>query len=386
MISHAGIFSFLTVVLSLSLLGDRQLTSMLGRALTTRLCGFLKEHHSGKDYLFASLGLTRIGAIIHTIVFYPLVLLVFTSSVMALVDLLQRVGCVSSVGLDGGDTLTSVILSQLQAAHEVLRRTFYLGSHYDELFATPMTQERREVLIEVGCPKQQQQQLPQASHRDRGPIMEEERDWLPVEFLAKPGSLFAPPKALVGPSFHLPRLDWLMWFLSFKTRKEQYPSWFWVLLISILEWNNEDIVLGLLHPTLNEALAGRVSSTEDKGSLVVRVTLRQYSYCTGEETSERGVQGQQYWSTSDCVSVTAVVEPMTLCDLYAALDAADDAGDWRRAHRKGADRKAPSPDTAQDIIARTILKFKGTSLATRQRADPSVPVTARAAVPSDANE
>jgi len=374
MTSNVGFFSFLSVVLSLSLLGDRQLTSMLGRALTTRLCGFLKEYHSGRDYLSASLGLTRIGAIIHAIVFYPLVLFVFTSSAMALVDLLQRVGCVSSVRLDGVDTLTSVTLSQLHAAHEVLRRTFYLGSHYDGLFATPMTQERSEVLIEVGCPKQQLQPQPpsKALHRDRGPITKEQRDWLPVEFLAKPGSLFAPPKALVGLSFHIPRLDWLMWLLSFKTRKEQYPSWFWVLLISILEWNNEDIVLGLLHPTLNETLAGRVSSTEDKGSLAVRVTLRQYSYCKGEETSEGGVQSQQtYGSTSDCVSVAAVIEPMTLCDLYAALDAVDDAGDWRRTHRKGADRKPPSPDTAQDIIARTILKFKGTSLATRQRADPS---------------
>ena len=129
--------------------------------------------------------------------------------------------------------------------------------------------------------------------------------------------------------------------------------------------------MGLLHPKLNEALAGRVSSTEDKGSLAVRVTLRQYSYCTSEETSGRGVQSQQYGSTSDCMSVAAVIESMTLCDLYAALDAVDDAGDWRRTHRKGVDRKAPSPDTAQDIIARTILKFKGTSLATRQRADPS---------------
>ena len=126
------------------------------------------------------------------------------------------------------------------------------------------------------------------------------------------------------------RLDWLIWFLSFKL---------WVLLISILV-NNEDIVLGLLHPTLNEALAGRVSSTEDKGSLVVRVTLRQYSYCAGEETIERGVQSQQYWSTSDCVSSTAIAEPMTLCDLYAAMDVV-------------VDRKPPSPDTAQDIITRT---------------------------------
>jgi hypothetical protein len=52
-------------------------------------------------------------------------------------------------------------------------------------------------------------------------------------------------------------------------------------------------------------------------SLAVRVTLRQYSYCAGEETIERGVQSQEYWSTSDCVSST---EPMTLCDLYAAMD------------------------------------------------------------------
>ena len=63
----------------------------------------------------------------------------------------------------------------------------------------------------------------------------EERDWLPVEFLSKPGSRIAPPKA-VSPSFHIHmlRLDWLIWFLSFKI---------WVLLISILV-NHEDIVLG----------------------------------------------------------------------------------------------------------------------------------------------
>ncbi len=56
-----------------------------------------------------------------------------------------------------------------------------------------------------------------------------------MEFLSKPGSRIAPPKA-VSPSFHIHmlRLDWLIWFLSFKI---------WVLLISILV-NHEDIVLG----------------------------------------------------------------------------------------------------------------------------------------------
>ena len=384
MTSLVGFFNYLTMVLSLSLLGDRQLTSMLGRALTTRLCGFLRElQHSGsRDYLSAWLGRTSIGAVIlHAIVFYPAVSLVFASSVMALVDLLQRVGCVSSVRLEEG-ALISATLLQLQAAHKVLRRTFYLGSHYGGggggLLAVTMTKERNELLIEVGCPKQRKQQHQQQQHKQQQqqqhtpletPVTEEERDWLPVEFLAKPGSLYAPPKA-VSPSFHLPRLDWLMCFLSSSMTKkdQQYPPWFWVLLISILEWNNADIVMGLLHPTLNEALADRLLSTEDKGSLAVRVSLRQYRYYAGDETSEGGRKGgvhsHQYWCTSNSVSV-AVVESMTLCDLYASLDAVDDAGDWRRTHRKGAARKAPSPDTAQDIIARTILKFK----VDRQRAD-----------------
>ena len=136
MTSLVGFFNYLTMVLSLSLLGDRQLTSMLGSALTSRLCCFLRElQHSGsRDYLSAWLGRTRIGAVIlHAIVFYPAVSLVFASSVMALVDLLQRVGCVSSVRLDEG-ALISATLSQLQVAHKVLRRTFKKGGGGGLLF------------------------------------------------------------------------------------------------------------------------------------------------------------------------------------------------------------------------------------------------------------
>jgi hypothetical protein len=72
------------------------------------------------------------------------------------------------------------------------------------------------------------------------------------------------------------------------------------------------------------------------------------------------------WYSNADIGVPAIACPrLTLCDLYAALDVDDDAGDGRRAHRKEADRKAPSLDTAQDIIARTILKIKGASLAER---------------------
>lgn len=277
------------------------------------------------------------------------------------------------------------------------------------------------MLVEVGCPKHKHKPPPpsllslEAQHRKQAPTIEEERDWIPVEFIAKPGSsfLFAPPRAAC-PSFHLSRLDWLIRSLPpFKTnteetnteetekeererkeKRESYPSWFWVLLISILEWDNADIVQGLLHPTLNEALAARVSSTEDKGSLVVRVSMRQYRNNADEETREGGVHSHQ--CTNDMVSsLAAVVEPMvmvtmTLCDLYAALDAVDDAGDWRRAHRHRHHRKAPSPDTAQDIIARTILKFKAdSSLANRQtehHRSQRIVTPPHAAAPSDVDD
>lgn len=92
-----------------------------------------------------------------------------------------------------GDAEASVLLRWVERAHD-LCSPFSIGGHLG-LFAR-MTTERREVLIEL-------------ADKPDGP-------WRPVRFLYKPYAADVPPPSQLALPFHMPRLDWALWFASLK--------------------------------------------------------------------------------------------------------------------------------------------------------------------------
>jgi hypothetical protein len=119
--------------------------------------------------------------------------------------------------------------------HSELLRSFFLGSRYG-LFAF-MTKERNELILEVS--------------EDDEKVTDPK--WYQIKFRYKPGVKceschFSKRISLTEKIsfffsfFHMPRLDWLMWFLAFKKSKEEYPKWFWNFLASILEEDNKDVM------------------------------------------------------------------------------------------------------------------------------------------------
>jgi hypothetical protein len=229
--------------------------------------------------------------------------------------------------------------------HGILHRSFFLGSHYG-LFAN-MTKVRNEIVIELS--------------RDKGA-------WQEVHFLAKPGDIDAPPKA-VRPFFHLPRLDWVMWFLSFRAGKEDLPKWFWVLLVSLMTGDSPE-VQRLLHPTLNPGIAPHSGEAFE----YVRLTLVTYQFSgravvnmlqssadaaasTNEATdgsssggvlaSTAGRTTGRYWSTSPA---RTILPATSLEEVYALLDAQDEA-----LQRLRGQRRPPTAESAADLIMRTLF-------------------------------
>lgn len=209
--------------------------------LTTDSAMQMTRHLLGKTNVFVLffgtktvvLAIIEVVTLLFVYVSFAIVLLI---NLFAIHNLLQRVGIietVSSVNNNVDDSVTlatrmwiSNVVSAGNFLQEQAMKLLYLGNHYG-LFAT-MTKERNEIIIEVSNNK---------------------IDWYMILFNYKPDLLLLPPKAVV-PMFHMPRLDWVMWFLAFKKNKDLYPRYFWVFLIGILQGNRE--ILSLLHPSQEE--------------------------------------------------------------------------------------------------------------------------------------
>ena len=229
--------------------------SILGNTLVTRILEVLSIHSyysaTARVRVFTLFGL--LGRLVCCSVIYPALVVVFCVDLVALQLLIEQTelvdGSISSSSISTDGTYVDQqgepplvywkhwkrqaylylcrVCEGMLTLYETVSHTLFLGSHYG-LFAH-MTKIRNEIIIEVSNDK---------TH------------WNSVEFLAKPGDPDLPPKVL-HPLFHLPRVDWVFWFLAFKPSMEQLPKWFWNLVVSIMEGDNVE-VLGLLHPTLNQ--------------------------------------------------------------------------------------------------------------------------------------
>lgn len=141
------------------------------------------------------------------------------------------------------------MLEQLQTCCNVL----YTGGHYG-LFAN-MTKFRDEITIFISS---------------------DGSEWFPVKFRFKP-NITDTIITTIWPPCHLPRLDWLLWFLPLRV-SQPLPRWFLVLLLGILE-QREDIV-GLLH-----ADAAAVISAVQPNYICVQLYHFEYNFDKSQSNS-----------------------------------------------------------------------------------------------------
>jgi hypothetical protein len=410
------------MALSLCLLDDSILVStanmLLGPTLLARLGTVLSVHSFysavGQLRVLSLLGL--LGRAVAACVIYPAFAAVFCSNVFAIYLLMWRAKWVEE-SFDTDDTSAPAVQaatggqssstswrrafyrtmrkakSHLAALHEVLMQTLFVGCHYG-LFAN-MTKIRNEIIIEVS--------------RD-------EKHWHSVELASKPGDPDLPPK-VVRPLFHMPRVDWVFWFLAFRPVKDLLPKWFWLLVLSVMEGDNPE-VMGLLHPTANaeafaraaEARGQTVGTTKAQGSdtcptsplfRFVRIRLVNYSFTgrvlknqvmpadepldpvSGDDSGEgtpdspdspaspfaaaarrakksgaavASRQNGRYWSV---LPIRTILPSTSLAGVYAILDTFDDS-----LQQRAAQRILPTAESAKDIILRTLfagLKKKKTT-------------------------
>jgi hypothetical protein len=102
--------------------------------------------------------------------------------------------------------------------HDSIIRTFYLGNHYG-LFAN-MTKIRCELIVEISANQQQ---------------------WYEISFRSKPDKIDEIPGKNRQDFWHMPRLDWLLWFVALRSTGPAavllLPKWFWTMLLMIVEYN-----------------------------------------------------------------------------------------------------------------------------------------------------
>ncbi len=377
------------MVLSISLLDDAILIKALhflaGNATAARILEVISLY----SYYSTNYSKVRVMSVFQLLfragcscVLYPALVLLVVSHVVSCYLLAERVGLVRNSlstpyseqkqkqQISGQSTATQrtsvtsiksvyrqshdVLRCVLLPLHDILLRSFYLGNHYG-LFAN-MTKTRNEIIIEVSTDKVH---------------------WQMVEFLAKPGNIDLPPKSIWF--FHMPRLDWVMWFLAFRPGKEDLPLWFWELLVSILSGAHEN-VLQLLHPTLNPGIV-----TERDGKFeYIRVSLVNYQFsgsatltvntaptstntstgasatapntptATPSNTTNATIAIStptttigKYWTSKH---LATILPPSSLADLYTLLDAQDPV---LRQH--AAQRCPPTAEDAKEIIMRTLF-------------------------------
>ncbi len=180
---------------------------------------------------------------------------IFLVNISALLYLFTRYNCLN--GLRKLDMLITYLFKMHKFAS-----TFHVGNHYG-LFAN-MTKYRDEIIIEV-C------------YDDEGIV------WYNIPFLYKPFcENLNPLKMIIYPIFHMPRLDWRLWFISlskhhiytnsnsvinFSKAVALFPEWFYKLLHGILD-NNISI----------QSLLGEIDHKINKPMKFIRVKLASFNF------------------------------------------------------------------------------------------------------------
>ncbi len=181
--------------------------------------------------------------------------LIFAVNISALLYLFTRYNCLN------GFKKLDFIVTPLFQLHKYASN-FHIGNHYG-LFAN-MTKFRDEVIIEV-C------------YDDEGKV------WENIPFLYKPhNENLKPLKIFIFPIFHMPRLDWRLWFLSlgnhhvysssdsainYSKAVALYPEWFYNFLYGILS-NNQNII----------SLVGKLDHKMNEPMKFIRVKLASFNY------------------------------------------------------------------------------------------------------------
>lgn len=437
---HFGFFNALATTLSVALLSDATLLSWLrpwagdigtggrtGPAFGTPLQRAL-DFAFPQTYLSQRRGQTydpfdghatvwgALGQLVGIFLNAPLILGLSLAFVLALLRLLQRcrlfaVDAADADAADGRAEASDQARAERAADDDWLVRLYrrseafldyamtvaYVGNHYG-LFAT-MTTQRDEVRVEVAVnpqpgrsfdPRRQglsaagagagRDEANAAAATDSGAALQ----WQPVRFRYKPDDVDRQPAA-VRPFFHMPRLDWCMWFVALKPSLRAYPTWFWHLLLCVLE-HDED-VLRLLDPATTTMLRGlraqllqtqppAASSTapgsdtdvdgdgEDRqiDGLLLRVSLWRYSFTSPDAVeADDGapplveVRRGRTWTAVKLREVLAPTNRNNLLRIFEQSTA--------RAPTSAAPR--PTVETAQEIILRTL--FRNVQLRRRHR-------------------
>lgn len=336
---YFGFFNYLTIVLGLCLLSDYSVWWVLGMLAGHGSVDQLKDltYALPRD-LLADWTISILCNHMCSIMAMGVIAISTVCHAMAVVQLLVRCGLVIAAPnqteepqmMTIWEKAARGILDSLQLIADYWQRVAYLGNHYG-LFAN-MTKVRNEVLIEVSADQQ---------------------TWHTLRWKYKPDSIHLPPKR-VFPDYHMPRLDWQMWFLAFRPLLTQYPKWAITLLISIAEGNKD--VLELLHSSACDTINMLQQQAEQSPGqqLKVRVALVNYTFnakpCISVLLdgflggSRAGDQGA-FWSAGERVEILA---PSDLPSLYALYE-----GFFSNAPRSAA---PPSVETAQDVIMRTLFR------------------------------
>eukprot|EP01039_Chlorochromonas_danica_P009676 gene9676-10699_t len=359
---YFGFFNYLTMVLSLCLLEDHQL-GIDSSSLPAGLLHLLHPH-TLKDAL-STYGYRTYLELFSNALALCMIGFAMICHCVAFVLLLERCGIAKrhdDHGDNDGENNGNCCCSWWQwfyqtcnNIHSYGQRVAYLGNHYG-LFAN-MTKWRDEIIIEVSA---------------------DDKTWHMIAWKYKPDSIFLPPKR-VRPDYHMPRLDWLMWFLAFKPSVEYYPKWSIVFLLSLLE-ENED-VLALLHPLTKTTMQILTTQCKDRERWKLRLSRRRYNYdnksfrissfmelwmghrpepsltdypisSTDDEVIAIPAEKDMFWNVGDS---QLLIPPSSLADLYAILETnLSTTTSSSSSNRR--QQPPPSVETAQEIIMRTLFR------------------------------
>lgn len=350
-----GFFNYLTMVLSLCLFEDHQLGI---EGLPASLLHLLHPH-TLKDAL-STYGLRSYIELFGNSLALCMIAFAMICHSVAIVLLLERCELAKSDD-DSSCSWSEWLYQTSDQIHSYGQRVAYLGSHYG-LFAN-MTKWRDEIIVEVSA---------------------DDSTWHMIPFKYKPDSIFLPPKR-VRPDYHMPRLDWLMWFLAFKPSVDFYPKWSILLLLSLLE-ENEDVP-ELLHPLTKSTMQILATQSKDRERWKIRLSRRRYNYEKSFKTSfmklwmgKRAEPSQADYpicSIDEAITVPEkdmfwtvsagqlLVPPSSLADLYALLET-----NLSSTSSKPSNRQPPSVESAQEIIMRTLFRNAKNRAAGRQRQEP----------------
>lgn len=374
----------------------------------------------------------------------PLIIVSTVTFVLAILRLFERVHLIRpapAVAVDTHNSASTVwsIYAQCSIFHDYMVQVFYVGNHYG-LFAT-MTKQRDELVIEIAInPEPGKSYDPRKQHTTEtahlsstanttaaaaGMTSKEDKKhalrWYPIHFKYKPDDLNVPPKS-VFPFFHMPRLDWCMWFIALKPSIKLYPKWLWNFLLCLFE--HETDVLQLLHPqtitqlqTLradirhqlhtrkqhasqmlpSSVLKARKNNSNNKSneensnnefeeddeenqvidSLLLRVSLWRYNYTSSSSTAaaetaeDAKVDTREddvvvskrgtYWTA---VKIATLLEPINRNNLLRIYEQFQQTNSAKKSGNNESSAK-PTVESAQDIISRTL--FKNVQVKRRQK-------------------